>query len=79
MCFLGGASTSSAESIGLNLQRAVKAAGLTKSDLANAMLAQRAIASIDPDPQFTAKLLLTQRAIAGSGVPPVEIARVLGE
>ena len=33
----GGASTSSAEAIGLNLQRAIKAAGLSKTDIANVM------------------------------------------
>ena len=75
----GGASTGSAEAIGLNLQRAIKAAGLNKVDMANVMQAQRAIAALEPDPALVAKLLLTQKAIAASGVPAGEIARVLGE
>ena len=76
---LGGASTSSAEAIGLNLQRALKIAGLTKHDMANMMQAQKAIAALEPDPKMMANLLLTERAISANGVPAVEIARVLGD
>eukprot|EP00095_Tigriopus_kingsejongensis_P004187 maker-scaffold47_size466558-snap-gene-3.44 protein:Tk04187 transcript:maker-scaffold47_size466558-snap-gene-3.44-mRNA-1 annotation:"---NA---" len=76
---LSGASTSSAESIGLNLQRALKAAQLPKADIANVIQAQKAIAALNPDPQLLAKLMLIQKTIAENGVPPVEIARVLGD
>jgi len=74
----GGASTSSAEAIGLNLQRALKAAGLSKGDMANCMRAQMALKAINADPQLLARTILTQRSLASSGVPAAEIARVLG-
>lgn len=73
--FAAGASTSSAEAIGLNLQRAIKAAGLSKVDMANVIQAQKAIAALDMDAQLLAKLLLTEKSINENGVPPFEIAR----
>eukprot|EP00094_Tigriopus_californicus_P004904 TCALIF_04722-PA protein Name:"Protein of unknown function" AED:0.23 eAED:0.19 QI:0/0.72/0.65/0.86/0.81/0.73/23/0/2841 len=74
---LSGASTSSAESIGLNLQRALKAAQLSKMDIANTIQAQKAISALDPNSELVAKLMLIEKNIAQNGVPPVEIARVL--
>ncbi|TRY80945.1 hypothetical protein TCAL_04722 [Tigriopus californicus] len=76
---LSGASTSSAESIGLNLQRALKAAQLSKMDIANTIQAQKAISALDPNSELVAKLMLIEKNIAQNGVPPVEIARVLGD
>lgn len=70
-----GASTSSAEAIGLNLQRAIKTAGLSKVDLANVIQSQKAMTALDMDQQLLAKLLLTEKSISENGVPPFEIAR----
>ena len=77
--FSAGASTSSPEAIALNLQRALKQGGLSKTDLCNALQCQKAMAALEPDPKLVARILLTEKSISENGVPPYEIARVLGD
>ena len=76
---LQGCSPNSPEAIELNLTRAIKTAGLKGSDIASALLAQKAIAALNINPQVMAKIVNVQKVIAENGVPAVEIARVIAD
>ena len=76
---LQGCSPNSPEAIELNLTRAIKTAGLKGSDIASALLAQKAVASLNLNPQVMAKIVNVEKVIAENGVPAVEIARVIAD
>ena len=76
---LQGCSPNSPEAIELNLTRAIKTAGLKGRDIASALLAQKAVASLNLNPQVMAKIVNVEKVIAENGVPAVEIARVIAD
>ena len=58
---LQGASPNSPEAIELNLARATKTAGLSRSDLTQALIAQKVVASLGIDPKCLAKAMHIQK------------------
>jgi DNA-binding transcriptional regulator YdaS (Cro superfamily) len=52
---------------------------LTKNDIANVLIAQKAMVALGVDPKIMAQVINMQKTVAENGVPAVEIARVLSD
>jgi hypothetical protein len=57
----------------------VKTAGLKSTDIASALLAQKAMATLGVDAKALSQIFNIEKLIADNGVPAVEIARVLAD
>ena len=57
----------------------MKTAGLKSSDIASALMAQKAMAALGVDAKVMSQIANIQKVIAENGVPAVEIARVIAD
>merc|ERR1712106_417136 len=58
---------------------AMSAAGLSKEDIAKALLVQKTLAASGITPEIMAQVVMFQKALAASGISPAEIAEILNK
>ena len=58
---------------------AMKVAGLSKEDIAKALLVQKALAASGVTPEIMAQAVMFQKALAASGISPDEIAEIFNK
>merc|ERR1719232_1425898 len=58
---------------------AMKVCGMTKEDLAKALLVQKTLAESGVTPEILAQIVMFQKALAASGISPAEIAEILNK